>query len=217
VVSQASAAEYAITTYPLGSLAFGAGITPPPGIYVTNADAFFTGSIGGNVNFGGHVFNSGAKIDFFSEELDILYVPSTKVLDGYLGISVTVPVSHIDLEATASVPLASVTEKTAGWGLGDTVVTAQLGWDTGEFSHSFYLLGVAPTGRYETGFAPITGFNRPSLDLGWAFTWFDKTTKLEINGAVGFMASIENFATKYQTGDEFHAEWAVGYKVRQRP
>jgi hypothetical protein len=26
------------------------------------------------------------------------------------------------------------------------------------------------------------------------------------------MASVENYATQYQTGDEFHAEWAIGYK-----
>jgi hypothetical protein len=31
------AAGYAFTTYPLGSLAFGVGITPPPGAYVTDA------------------------------------------------------------------------------------------------------------------------------------------------------------------------------------
>lgn len=211
-LSKSPAAEYALTTYPLGSFAFGAGITPPPGIYVTDAVSFYPPSISGNFDFGGRTFNAGFKAEMFSDELNILYVPNTKVLNGYLGVSVSVPVAHVNYQATVAGPLNSVTSTTEGWGLGDTIVAAQLGWDGDKFSHNFHILGVIPTGFYETGFAPITGFNRPSLDIGWAFTWFDKTTKIEINGAVGFMTSMENFATHYQTGDEFHAEWAIGYK-----
>ena len=207
------AAEYAFTTYPLGSLAFGAGVTPPPGTYVTDSIAYFSGSIGGNIEIGGIVFNGGAKTELFSEGVSILTVPETKVLDGHLGLLVSVPVSHINIEARAIGPLGNtVTDTTEGWGLGDTTLQVQLGWDQGDFSHTFHVLGVIPTGRYQPGFYPLTGFNRPSLDVGWAFTWFEKNTKLQFNGAVGFMTSLENEATQYQTGDEFHAEWAVGYK-----
>ena len=106
----------------------------------------------------------------------------------------------------------TITSETSGGGWGDMNLQFQLGWDGESFSHTVYLLGVIPTGRYDTGFYPIIGLNRPSLDLGWAFTYFDKNSKLQINGAVGFMASMENYATQYQTGNEFHAEWAIGYK-----
>ena len=207
------AAEYGFTTYPLGSQAFGAGITPPPGTYVTDSISYFTGSIGGNIDIGGLVFNAGAKAEFFSEGVSILMVPETKVLDGHLGLLVSLPVSHMNLEASATGPRGNtVTDTTEGWGLGDTTLQVQIGWGLGDFSHSFHVLGVIPTGNYQPGFYPLTGFNRPSLDAGWAFTWFEKNTKLQFNGAVGFMASLENEATQYQTGDEFHAEWAVGYK-----
>lgn len=206
------AAEYAFTTYPLGSLSFGAGITPPPGVYVTDSISFFSGSIGGNIDIGGRVFNAGAKANIFSDDVSILMVPETKLLDGRLGVLVSTPVSHINLEASVAGPVVSVTDRTQGTGLGDTILEAQLGWDHGDFSHTFHILGVVPTGRYETGFYPLTGFNRPSLDVGWAFTWFDKDTKLQFNGVIGFMTSWENEATQYQTGNEFHAEWAIGYK-----
>jgi hypothetical protein len=207
------AAEYAFTTYPLGILAFGAGITPPPGLYVTDAVSFYSASIGGNFDFGGHVFNAGVKAKFFSDELNILYVPNGKLFDGYVGVSVSFPGNYVNYQASATGPLGNTVTATAqGWGYGDTVVQAQIGWDLGDFSHSFYVLGVVPTGFYTTGFEPITGFNRPSLDVAWAFTWFNKDTKLEVNGAVGFMTSMENFATEYQTGNEFHFEWAIGYK-----
>jgi len=209
----AQAAEYAFTTYPLGAEAFGAGITPPPGTYVTDSISYLTVLIGGNIEIGGLVFNGGAKAQLFSEGVSILTAPETKVLDGQLGLLVSVPVSHINLEARATGPLGNTTtDSTEGWGLGDTTLQTQWGWDLGDFSHTFHILGVIPTGRYQPGFYPLTGFNRPSLDIGWAFTWFEKNTKLQFNGAIGFMTSLENEATQYQTGDEFHAEWAVGYK-----
>jgi hypothetical protein len=129
-------------------------------------------------------------------------------MDGFLGLPVSVPTSFVNYQATVSGPGASVTAQTQGWGVGDTVLTAQLGRDTPEFSHSFHVPGVIPTGRYATGFYPFTGLNRPSLDVSWAFTWFDKTTKLQFNGAIGYMTSWENDATQYRTGDEFHFEWA---------
>jgi hypothetical protein len=191
------AAEYAFTTYPLGSLAFGAGITPPPGFYLTDALFFYNGSIGGNFDFGGRTFGAGVKADIYLNETNFLYVPSTKVLDGYLGVSLSVPAGYVDYTANATGPRGNtISLETSGTGLGDFIYQAQLGWDKGDFSHSVYFSIVAPTGRY----------------IGWAFTYFDKNSKLQLNAAIGFMTSLENYATQYQTGDEFHVEWAIGYK-----
>ncbi len=206
------AAEYAFTTYPLGSDAFGAGIAPPPGIYFTDAISFYNGSIGGSFDFGGRTFNAGVDAKLFFDQVNILYVPETKVLDGYFGLSVTAPAGYVDYHASATAALGTITAERQGGGIGDFSVQAQLGWDGAEFSHTFHILTVIPSGRYGTGFYPILGLNRTSLDVGWAFTWFDKNSKIQINGALGFMASLENDATQYKTGDEGHLEWAIGYK-----
>jgi len=206
------AAEYGFTTYPLGSLSFGAGITPPPGVYVTDAVSYYDGSIGGNFNFGGRAFNAGVNAKIFLDEVDVLYVPEQKVLDGHFGFSVSAPAGYADYQAGASAARGTIIAETQGGGLGDFSVEAQLGWDGEAFSHTFYVLNVVPSGSYERGFSPILGLNRPSLDVGWGFTYFDKASKIEINGAIGFMASLGNNVTQYQTGDEFHAEWAIGYK-----
>lgn len=214
MTSESSAAEYAFSTYPLGVLAFGAGITPPPGVYVSDAVAFYTGSIGGNFNFGGRTFDAGVKANIFLDDLNILFVLNGKLLGGYFGASVTVPAGWVDYQASATGPRGNtITAETQGGGFGDTNLQFQLGWDGESFSHTFYLLGEIPTGRYHTGFYPIIGLNRQSVDIGWAFTYFDKDSKLQFNGAVGFMASQENFAAQYQTGNEFHAEWAIGYML----
>jgi hypothetical protein len=52
--------------------------------------------------------------------------------------------------------------------------------------------------------------HRWGIDTGWAFTWTDKPTKLQVSGTAGFTFNFENTATNYQSGNEFHWEWAVG-------
>jgi len=94
--------------------------------------------------------------------------------------------------------------------MADVVSRFQLGWHGGGFSHLIYVQAVAPTGHWERGFAPITGLYRPGVDTGWAFTWTDSTKKLQLNGSTGFTFNVENTATNYQSGNEFHFEWAAG-------
>ena len=206
---QSAATEYAFSTYGLGGNAFGAGATPPPGTYVTEATAFYSASIGATVSFGGVTLNPGAKVDAFSAATNILYVPERKVLGGNLGLSVTIPVGHIDVDATLGGPFG-LSRSVDGWGFGDVWSKVQLGWQHGEFAHTIYVQAVAPTGRWDPGFSPIIGLHRPGIDTGWAFTWTDKTKKLQVNGATGFTFNFENTATDYRSGNEFHFEWAVG-------
>lgn len=212
---KAGAAEYTFSTYGLGGTAFGAGVTPPPGNYVSAATTFYRGRISGNINFGGIVFDAGARVELLAGAVSGLYVHDKTVLGGHLGVSVTVPAGHIDVEATASVGPLSGTRETSGAGLGDVVTRLQLGWQHGDFSHLVWVQAVAPTGRYEPGFFPIIGLHRPGIDSGWAFTWTDKASKLQFNGAVGFNFNFENDRTDYLSGNEVHFEWAVGYEAMQ--
>jgi hypothetical protein len=209
----ADATEYTFSTYGLGSMAFGAGATPPPGNYVSAATTYYHGKISGNINFGGIIFDAGARVELLAGAVSGLYVHDQTVLGGHLGVSVTIPVGHIDVEATASVGPLSGTRETSGAGLGDVVTRLQLGWQHGDFSHLVWVQAVAPTGRYEPGFFPIIGLNRPGIDSGWAFTWTHKASKLQFNGAVGFNFNFENDRTDYLSGNELHFEWAVGYEV----
>lgn len=204
------ATETGFSTYGLGGYAFGAGATPPPGTYISTAVGFYTGRIEGNVTIGRLVFDIGMKVDFLSVGLNGLYVREEKFLGGLLGFSVTAPVGHVDLEATASVGPLTGRRTTDGGGLGDVVPKLQLGWHHGDFSHTAYVQGVAPTGRYDPSFAPNIGLHRPGIDTGWAFTWVDKSTKLQLNGALGVTFNFENDETNYKSGDEFHFEWAIG-------
>ncbi len=205
----AHAAEYGFSSYALGGSAFGAGAMPPPGTYVTAVSGFYSGRIDVDVNFGNVTVSAGAKVDFFNSALNLLYVPQRTFLGGNLGLSVTIPVGHIDMEATVTSPVLA-SRSVDGWGLGDIVPKIQLGWHQGTFAHMVYLQAVAPTGRWDSGFAPNIGLHRPGVDVGWAFTLVDPQTKLQANATLGFTFNFENTATDYKSGNEFHLEWALG-------
>ena len=190
-------------------------MTPPPGTYVSFVAGYYAGDIRGTINFGGVVFNAGMKVDFFQAAVNGLYVSKQTVLGGRLGLGVTVPVGHVDLEAGAAVGPLVTTRQTSGWGLGDITTRVQLGWERSNFSHLVYVQGVAPTGRYDVGFAPNIGLNRPGIDTGWAFTLADKQTKWQLNGALGFTFNFENDDTNYRSGNNVHFEWAVGREIAQ--
>lgn len=210
--AQTQAAEYGFSTYGLGGTAFGAGVTPPPGTYVTTVSAFYAADIGGSINFGGVVVNAGAEVEAFSSALNVLYVPQGKLFGGSVGLALTVPVGHIDVDATVTAGVLTASRETDGWGLGDIASRAQIGWQSGDFAHMAYVQAVAPTGRWDPGFSPIIGLHRPGIDTGWAFTWTHKPTKLQFNGAAGFTFNFENTETDYRTGNEFHFEWAIGHE-----
>jgi hypothetical protein len=210
---EARATEYAFSTYGLGQNAFGAGVTPPPGTYVTAVTGVYSAEIGTAVDFGRVVINAGSKVDLFSSALNVLYVPERKLFGGNFGLSVTVPASYIDIAATVGVSSFAASRAVDGWGFSDVTSKAQLGWQQGPLAYTLYVQTVAPTGKYETGFFPITGLNRPGIDTGGAVTWVDKASKLQFNGAAGFTFNFENTATDYKSGDEFHFEWAIGREL----
>ena len=208
----ARAVQYAFGTYGLGSNAFDAGVTPPPGTYVTTAYSYYEATIGTAVDFDTVRLNAGSRAEIFSSALNLLYVPERKLFGGNLGLSVTIPGDHVNYLAQIGVGSLAPSQEVAGWGLGDIVPRVQLGWQLGEFAHLVYLQTVTPTGFWERGFSPITGFHRPGIDTGWAFTWTDKQTKLQVNGAAGFTFNFVNTADDYNSGNEFHFEWAVGFE-----
>ena len=147
---------------------------------------FYEAKINGAVTLGGVTLNVGSKVDFFQSALNGLYVPDRTVLGGHLGLSVTVPVGHVDMKAdvTATPGGVGIERQTSGWGLGDITTRLQLGWQEGDFAHTAYVQAVAPSGRYKVGFEPDIGLNRPGIE-----------------------------ATDYKSGTDFHFEWAVGREI----
>lgn len=213
-MSQADAEEFGFSSYGLGGAAFGAYATPPPGTYLTTVSGYYQAKINAPVTLGNVELQVGSKLAFFQQATNGLYVPDASVLGGHLGVAVTIPMGHIDLKADVTGPLGNTFgAETSGWGLGDITTRVQLGWQQGDFAHLAYVQVVAPSGRYAVGFQPNIGLERPGIDTGWAFTWTEKTSKLQFNGAVSVTFNFENTTTDYQSGTDFHFEWAVGREI----
>lgn len=206
----ALAAETGLSVYGLGSNTFNAGIAAPPGTYVTPFAAYYAGVIEGSATVGGVPVSAGLDLGFVQTGINLLYAPEAQFLGGQLGLGATVGLGYVDLTASLSAGGLGTTEEVAGWGLLDTTVRAQLGWSEGTLFYMAYLQAVLPTGTYEPGFEPNTGLNRPALDGGAAFTWIEPESKIQVNAVAGLTYNFENTATDYQTGVEFHLEWAVG-------
>jgi hypothetical protein len=208
----AAAGEGGAGLYIPGSQAFGAGVTPPPGLYLTQAFLVYDAKV--STILGGGLVTANARKTAVVSALNVLWVPTFDVAGGRFGISASIPyAANTRLQASAGVAGNTVAAKTVdGWGIGDISFKAQLGWTHGEFSHTVYASMWTPTGRYETGFFPATGKNHYGFDVGWGFTQVWKEAGIELSGVIGITTELANPATKYRNGAVLHLEGALGKK-----
>src|ERR1700742_4094940 len=96
------AAEGGFSVYGLGGSALDAGVTPPPGTYITRLASLYQGVIQGTATVGGVPSEAGASAGFFVTGLNLLYVPEADILGGHLGLSFTLPVGFVDLAANVT-------------------------------------------------------------------------------------------------------------------
>lgn len=206
--SPAVAGESGAGLYVPGSTAFGAGATPPPGLYLTQGIIYYDGFANASIE--------GGRIDINAQKTalpliaNILWVPETEVLNGRLGLSFSLPyASYTKLQAGSNALGQNV--KTSGWGLGDLSVKVQLGWnyDNG-FAHTVSTTFWFPTGRYDTGFSPNAGKNHYGVNLSWGMTKIWSDPGIELSATFGLTAEAKNTATDYRNGIGLNVEGAVG-------
>lgn len=208
------AAEGAAGFYLLGSRTSMAGFLPPPGTYVQDLKYYYTADASVALEFGGLVVSGGISADVFYDVPVGLWVAPRKVLGGNFALSLMVPVGWKDVSsgATLTGPGFSITgpgRQDDDTAFGDPVPGATLGWHDGNWHWNVGLLVNTPIGYWKKGNLSNIGFNRWAFDTSAAVTWLDPARGLEISGAAGFTFNVENPATDYKTGTEFHLEWAV--------
>ena len=208
-------AERGAGFYLLGSKGAGAGITPPPGVFISNDTYFYSGDLGGNkaLPTGGRLavgVNGKAVLDAPT----VLWVLPEEVAGGHLGLSGTLPFGW--MKTSADVTLAGPRGGMASGNLTDTVFTigdpilgGLLGWEAGNFHWQTGLLVNVPIGDYQKGEISNLAFHHWGADVSGSLTWLDPAIGLDLSGAVGMTFNAENPATDYRTGNEFHFEWAA--------
>lgn len=191
-----------------------AGFLPPPGTYVQDLKYYYTADASVSLEFGGLVVSGGISADVFYDIPVGLWVAPRKVLGGNFALSLMVPVGWKDVSsgATLTGPGFSITgpgRQDDDFAFGDPVPGATLGWHDGNWHWNVGLLVNTPIGYWKKGNLSNIGFNRWAFDTSAAVTWLDPARGLEISGAAGFTFNVENPATDYKTGTEFHLEWAL--------
>jgi len=237
-LSEGQAAENAAGWYALGTKASMAGYVPPPGTYFIDVNYYYQGTASGTAalgvalrdigfeNIGNLTIEADVKVDgrVYYNMPSVLWVAPGKVLGGNVGFGAIVPFGWkdvgVDIDALATLTLGPPINQTFQQGahfsrtddsfeFGDPVLNALIGWHQGNWHWNIGMLVNVPVGPWSNSSISNLSFNHWGLDTAAAVTWLDPKTGLEVSVAPGFTFNWENPDTNYETGTEFHVEFAA--------
>jgi hypothetical protein len=237
-VERLYAAEQAKSIYLLGVTASMAGMTPPPGTYVSSFTYLYSGDATGAAALSRSIPITGTRLPAFVtlqanadvsvkatvalDVLSALWVAPQQVLGGHFGVGALLPVGYqkVDVNVNArsalTFPDGTVLARSGSRGIsdhtfavGDPLATAFIGWNSGNWHWKVAGLVNVPIGEYDRTNLVNMGFNRWAADVTGSATWLDPRSGFELSLAAGFTFNGENPDTNYKTGTEFHLEGAV--------
>jgi hypothetical protein len=216
LASQARASEGGASFYLLGSGGPEAAILPPlPGVFFSNTAYYYSASASGSHDFvvGGNVV-AGLDANIAADFATVLWVPTTNLLGGTLAVGGALPVGQpwANVSVILSGPLGNqfgVSKNDTALVAGDPILTAALGWKSGDLHVSVNTLLNVPIGDYRQGQLANLAFHRWADDLSSALTWRNDKSGWDLSGKTGFTFNGENPITHYRTGTEWHVEGAV--------
>jgi hypothetical protein len=208
---QALASEGGTNLYLLGSKTTMGGYLPPPGVYGSVQNYFYTGSADIEFQAGGVSLSGGVDADAYVALPTALWVSDADILGGNLAFSLTTPFGgkQLDVGLLATRTGFEANASRDNWAFGDPVLGTTLGWHDGKLHYSLGALLNVPIGQWEFGNPINIGFNHWAIDTTGAVTFLDPATGVELSGAAGLTFNFENPDTDYTTGTELHVETAA--------
>lgn len=213
---RARSAEGGVGVYILGARGPGAGFTPPPGVYFQDDTYFYSGKItGGRTLPTGGLLVADVSAQSWFNLPTTLWVTPVKILSGDLAFSASIPTvgaprvnANLLVNSPRFGPIGlNVTDEQTNFS--DFQVGSFIGWHSGNFHWQLGLSGVIPSGSYVAGRLSNASLNRPAIDVTGSLTWLDPAMGIDLSAAAGFTFNQPNTATDYQSGDDFHLEWAA--------
>lgn len=214
LAAPAQASESGASVYLLGSGGPGAAEVPPiQGVFLVNTLYHYDGKAGGDRQFtvGGNLV-AGLKANINADFATVIWVPTTDLAGGVLAVGAVVPLGDVAVDVSAVVTgprgrAVSLSRSDDAFIVGDPLLTAMLGWKTGDLSVTASTLINIPIGDYRAGRLANLAFHRWAVDASLAATW--KKSGWDLSGKAGFTFNGENDFTDYDTGTEFHVEGAI--------
>jgi hypothetical protein len=94
---------------------------------------------------------------------------------------------------------------------GDLYPTATLRWNQGVNNFMTYVSGDIPVGDYDPTRLANIGLGHGAVDVGGGYTYLNPATGNEFSGVAGFTYNFKNQDTQYQSGIDFHFDWAASH------
>lgn len=212
----AQASEGGASMYLLGSGGPGVAVMPPiQGVFFANTVYYYDGKGGGDRNFlvGGNLV-AGLKAKIVADFATALWVPTTNLAGGTLGLGAILPVGDpkVNVSAVITGPRGNsfnLSREDSQTVMGDPLLTAMWGWKSGDLHIQASTVLNIPIGQYRHDKLANLAFHRWAGDASLAGTWRNETSGWDVSGKAGFTFNGENHYTDYNTGTEFHLEASV--------
>jgi hypothetical protein len=156
----------------------------------------------------------GAELTFQVNLTTLLYKPDLQIAGAQFAFGALIPIMKNEIDSSLSLKgedmgfTASDTSDASG--LGDIVLVPWvLYWNNDNLHTSFSQFIVAPTGDYDERDPINTSLNYWSFDTNFAVTYLNPTNGWELSANLGYIYNTENSDTDYQTGKEFHLDFAI--------
>jgi len=194
--------------YPNGAEDFMSGAAPPPGYYFIDYFLYYSAD-----KFKGNNGYSGIPdfdLDVVANTFRFIYITKQKILGGYWGVHMFVPIVYQDV--SVGTPIGTLSDNKTG--LGDIIVDPFiLSW---HFKNFHFLTAVdiyMPTGRFDKEDLANTSRNYWTFEPIVAFTYLTDFG-LQVSSKIMYDINTNNPDTDYRSGQEFHFDYTVGYKVK---
>jgi hypothetical protein len=189
--------------YPNGAEDFMVGALPPPGTYFKNYMTYYTAS-----SFKGNSGNDlipDFKLNVFADTMRLIHVTKTEILGASWAMHAFLPIVYQDVTAAGS--------SDNRWGLGDIIIDPFiLGWHFPNFHVTTGLDIYLPTGTYDKNRQANAGRNYWTFQPIVAMTYLSDGG-FELSAKFMYDFNTENSSTNYQSGQEFHFDYTVGYHI----
>jgi len=207
LATPAAATEGGGGHYPNGAEDFMVGALPPPGTYFINylswysADSFRDDS-------GDKLFDD-FDLDVVANTLRLVHVTDYKFLGANWAVHAFLPLVNVDVSRRIAPPFDR--ESDSRFGLGDIIIDPFiLGWH-GKNWHLITGLDIyVPTGAYDKNDLANIGRNYWTFEPVVAFTYLSDGG-FEVSAKLMYAFNTENNDTNYQSGQEFHMDYTLGY------
>lgn len=189
--------------YPNGAETLSVAALPPPGNYLINYTTYYSADRLNDAHGNSQV--PGFSIEAYSDVLRYIHVTDRHFLGATWAQQMFVPIVDLTVHAAG--------QRDSRFGIGDLIVDPFiLGWHFKDDWHVIAAMDTwVPVGSYDKTHLANIGRNYWTFEPVLTVSHFDPKGGPEISVKLMYDFNTENGATHYQSGEEFHTDFALAY------